>query len=123
MTRTNVVEESHGLSNKQAAKLAGKESSGEWQQTPVANRVTATQVGTRQVGHHTRCKGINNVMSVTISNVMFRLTHSLTMDRLFVGRDTDRTVTDGAMKALAPASSRHTTTEMTRENIVLDECV
>lgn len=43
------------------------------------------------------------------------------MDRLFVGRETDRTVSDGAMKALAPAS-RHTTRERTRENMV-SECV
>lgn len=42
--------------------------------------------------------------------------NALTMDKLFVGRDTDRTVTDGAMKAAAPASM-HTKRETTRENM------
>ena len=41
----------------------------------------------------------------------------LTIARAFVGRETARTVTDGAMNAAAPAR-RHTITERTRENMV-----
>lgn len=38
------------------------------------------------------------------------------MARLFVGRETARTVSDGVMKAVEPAR-RHTITERTRENM------